>query len=91
MDSEDCGVSIDDESDERLITLNHAALIVGWGKEEDQADDNELDYWLVKNSWGPTWGEDGYIRIAIKEGEGVCGIQLDPTYPTTKRITTITQ
>ena len=74
MDSEDCGVSIDAESDERLITLNHAALIVGWGKEEDQADDNELDYWLVKNSWGPNWGEDGYIRIAIKEGEGVCGI-----------------
>ena len=82
LDSDECGTSLDDD---RYTTLNHAALIVGWGKEGDQADDDELDYWLVKNSWGVNWGEEGYIRIAIKEGDGVCGIQLDPSYPTLKR------
>jgi len=36
-------------------------------------------YWIVKNSWGPTWGEKGYIRI--KMGDNLCGIADVPTYP----------
>ena len=31
------------------------------------------DYWLVRNSWSPTWGEKGYIRLARQVGGGYCG------------------
>ena len=52
--------------------LDHAVLTVGWGNEGGQ------DYWLVKNSWNTTWGDQGYIKLAIVEGEGICGVQMEP-------------
>jgi len=58
-------------------TLDHATLVVGWGKEQGQ------EYWIMKNSWGTTWGEQGYMRLAIKENDaGICGIQSDAVFPT---------
>jgi C1A family cysteine protease len=56
-------------------TLDHAVLAVGYGNEGGQ------DYWLVKNSWGTSWGEEGYIKIAAVDGDGICGIQVGPLYP----------
>ena len=58
-------------------TLDHGVLAVGYGT--DTATGNE--YYLVKNSWGPTWGEQGYVRIGVANGMGICGIQEDPSYP----------
>jgi hypothetical protein len=46
--------------------INHAVTVVGYGTQ------NGMPYWLVKNSWGPNWGDNGYIRI--RRGTNECGI-----------------
>ena len=58
--------------------MNHAVTVVGYGESSDG-----IKYWLVKNSWGPGWGEDGYVRIQRESGnvEGLCGIAKWASYP----------
>ena len=67
LDTTQCGTDLD-----------HAITAVGYGTE------NGKNYFIVRNSWGPSWGEKGYIRISADVGgNGVCGILLDSTRPTT--------
>lgn len=44
---------------------NHLVSIVGWGREK--TDGRDIEYWIVRNSWGTPWGEDGYFRIVTSE------------------------
>jgi len=57
---------------EENISLNHAVQLVGYG-----TDESEGDYWLVRNSWGRNWGEQGYIKMK-RESEAVCGTDSTP-------------
>ncbi|KAJ1291721.1 hypothetical protein BS78_02G337700 [Paspalum vaginatum] len=58
--------------------VDHAVTVVGYG-----AEPGGLKYWIVKNSWGGGWGENGYFRIErrAKDKRGACGIATLPCYP----------
>ncbi len=67
---------------------DHAALIVGYGTSTVGGP-----FWQLRNSWGPNWGEKGYVRIKrdttntdTPQGHGICGINMKPSYPTCKPI-----
>ncbi|KAF2307084.1 hypothetical protein GH714_024749 [Hevea brasiliensis] len=62
--------------------LNHGVTLVGYGATLDSTK-----YWIVKNSWGPEWGENGYIRMLreIEAEGGLCGITLEASYPVKRR------
>jgi len=69
IDSANCGTNLD-----------HGVLVVGYGADEDTGD----LYWLVKNSWGVSWGDQGYVKIARSTSTsdaGICGIAMQPSFP----------
>ena len=59
-----CGTSID-----------HGVLAVGYGKTS-----SGLEYVTIKNSWGTSWGEQGFVRLAVADGAGTCGVNTTPSY-----------
>jgi len=60
-------------------SLDHGVLAVGYGTDSASG----LNYWLVKNSWGASWGLSGYIKLVKAGGStaGQCGIAMEPSYP----------
>lgn len=55
--------------------LNHGVLAVGY------EFTNGIGYWIIKNSWGPHWGDNGFLKVYMSEGPGLCGINMVPSYP----------
>ena len=72
IDSTDCYTAEDDT----LNPINNYVLLVGYGYDEATG----LDYWLVKNSWGTTWGDKGYVKLAMNGScqNGTLGIRRCP-------------
>jgi len=69
LDDESCGTQLD-----------HGVLLTGYGHDSTV----NKDFWIVKNSWGPEWGAQGYVRI-VRNVNGdwarQCGLTSDPSYP----------
>lgn len=56
--------------------VNHGVAVVGYKANE---------YWIIRNSWGSSWGESGYMQMAMAEGKGICGINQFMSYPKTAK------
>lgn len=65
------------DSTECGTSLDHAVEIIGYGSQ------NGVDYWIVRNSWGSSWGEGGYFRIKKTSSTndiGICGVAAEPSF-----------
>ena len=70
-------------SSDQINAINHAAVVVGWGEDEESGK----PYFLIKNSYGQDWGENGYARLEMAyDGDsmyGACGMFAEQNYPLT--------
>lgn len=71
---------------EKTATVNHAVTVVGYGDVENNEDC--AGYWLIKNSWGPNWGDKGFFKLCIphetedkKLPTGTCQVKSYVQYP----------
>ncbi|XP_074274068.1 cysteine protease XCP1-like [Silene latifolia] len=55
--------------------FDHSVAVIGYGTD----DSSGKDYWIIKNSWGETWGENGFMRLL--RDESVCPITVDASFP----------
>lgn len=72
-------------SDPNRGDVNHAVTVIGYGK-SDQSN-CKGDYWLIKNSWGSFWGDQGHFKLcAVREGKteeyGTCQVNSYVQWPT---------
>lgn len=67
------------------IKVDHAVLVVGWGEERDPISGEDIKFWVVQNSWGPTWGEGGFFRI--RRGVDESGIEAEGVFANVKQVT----
>lgn len=67
-----------EKTNETDLTLDHLVQLVGYGGGEYD-DDDEEPYWLIRNSWTPLWGINGYMKIRrYPKGDAPCGLDLAP-------------
>lgn len=77
-DYEGCNKNSGTKGPNSLPNIDHAVVLVGYGSENGQ------DYYILRNSWSSSWGENGYMRIARGSQYGpygMCGVLYDPMYP----------
>lgn len=71
----ECGCS-------QLQSFNHAVTVVGLG--QDVTNEVCKKYWLIKNSWGSDWGEDGFMRVCRDDDDmqyGTCSVRYEAILP----------
>jgi hypothetical protein len=72
------------------LEVNHGVLLVGYGKvnEKTYTRGKCKEYWIIRNSWGPDWGESGFFRLcadnvgSVKIPHGTCLVNKYATWPT---------
>ena len=53
------------------MSMNHCLIVVGY--------DVSGGYWILKNQWGDSWGDGGYVYFEL--GQNTCGLMNDVTFP----------
>lgn len=62
-----------------VAQISHAVVLVGWGNHPEHGE-----YWIVRNSWSPIWGVDGYIYISMRDN--LCSVMTMPSYVNLEKV-----